>query len=91
MPDHYLFDVTDPLRRRVTLTPETWENHVSSHPEIADALAYTKTTVEQPVLIVVTPDGAHRYYRFGVSPRWPQLKHWFDSTTLKGVWPPSIT
>ncbi len=53
MPHHFLFDVLDPLGRRVTLTPETWDDHVEKRPIIRNALEAKKQAVEDPDLVGV--------------------------------------
>jgi hypothetical protein len=65
---HFLVDVIDPLDRRVTLTPETWNAHAARRPEIRDSLPYVEITLKEPDFIELTHDGAYRYYRLAVNP-----------------------
>lgn len=73
MPHHFLLDLTDDSGRRITLTPETWEEHVEKRPTIRNALDATSEVIQNPDLYGLTPDGAWRYCKRGLLQRWPHL------------------
>ena len=61
MPSHYILDATDPIGRRITLTPETWNDHVRRRPAIGELFGALAPTVEQPDLIIATGETERRY------------------------------
>ena len=77
MPHHFVLDVRDPLGRRITLTPETWDHHVQRRPELRGSVDFVKTAVMEPDFTIRTPDGANRYYRRGVNTAHPWVLMYF--------------
>ena len=74
----YLFDVHDPLGRRIVLSQETWVRHVlreGKHPELDGYVEAVRLTIERPH--VVWPSGRSNtsqvYFRLGAVPAHPGL------------------